>query len=141
MTPKQNALYWRSWAGVRAACPGADRHDLHRKALGHDCGHADFTNEDFDRVLAAFAAVARPDDLEAQLRQLEQPRRRMEWAIAQLCAPHYRAAVMMDRWGHADLAQLTLEELGELRMTLARASRRTARRAAAMANTEAADPF
>src|ERR1035441_6708450 len=57
MTPSQNSLYFREWGRVRAACkqqgfPVPDRRFLHIKALGQDKSHLDFTNADFDLVLA-----------------------------------------------------------------------------------------
>src|ERR1035437_7933284 len=82
MTPLQNSLYFREWGRVRAACkeqgfPVPDRHSLHVKALGNDKSHLDFTNVDFDLVLAEFRALSQPDNLAAQLRQQDMPRRRL----------------------------------------------------------------
>ena len=131
MTPKQNSLYWREWGAVVRHCkaaslPAPDRHDLHQAALGADKSHLAFSNEDFDRVLAQFRAQSRPEDLGAQLRQMNQPQIRLKFAINRLApAPEYWAAIARDKFGTADLDALTLEQLSQLRNTLA--DRRRAR--------------
>ena len=86
MTALQNSLYFREWGRVRATCkqqgfPVPDRHALHVKALGQDKSHLDFTNDDFDRVLAEFRALSQPDNLAAQLCQQDMPRRRLLYSI------------------------------------------------------------
>ncbi|HYE32524.1 MAG TPA: hypothetical protein VEH27_13925 [Methylomirabilota bacterium] len=81
MTPKQQALYWREWAKVRAIDPAMDRHALHTQALGKAKSSKAFTNADLDKVLAAFRAVSEPHNLNAQVRQLEQPKKRQLYAI------------------------------------------------------------
>lgn len=84
MTKKQTFLYWREWSAVREVQPEADRHALHVAALGRDKSHKDFTNQDFDKVLAGFRAISRPADLDAQLRQADQSRRRIITSIREL---------------------------------------------------------
>lgn len=87
MSPAQNALYWREWSATKRALmsqigrggPGRStwtkfeentrRHEITLKALGHDKSHVDFSNSEFDLVLAELRAISRPDDLNAQLRQ------------------------------------------------------------------------
>ena len=81
MTDKQEKLYWREWAAVRAAWPEANRHELHVRALGEDKSHKLFSNRDFDLVLAEFRAVSKPSDLAGQLRQLRQVKMRLIWKI------------------------------------------------------------
>lgn len=85
MTRLQIALYWREWALVRrvASDEASDhlRHELHVKALGVDKSSRALNNREFDRVLSEFRAISRPADLDAQLRQLAQPRRRILWKI------------------------------------------------------------
>lgn len=137
MTSKQRALYFREWGSVRTACqqqghPVPGRHELHIRALGQDKSHLDLTNEDFDRVLAEFRAISRPDDLAAQLRQQDMPRRRLLYTISQLAPEPYWRAIARDKFGTADLDSLDLEQLRQLRLTLAaRARSRTIRAAAA----------
>ena len=83
MTPAQNALYWReigAWSRARKArgmpVDNAARHAAHVKALGRDKSHTAFLNPEFDKVLAVLRAESRPDDLDAQLRQIDQPEQR-----------------------------------------------------------------
>lgn len=81
LTLSQKALYWRQWSAVLRADPSADRHALHIAALGHDCSVKTMTNQEFDQVLAQFASVTHPNSVDSQLRQLDQPRRRLLWKI------------------------------------------------------------
>lgn len=85
MSPAQTALYWREWGAcsralrARGRPAGNDaRHALQCKALGHPRSSKTLTNAEFDKVLAAFRAESRPDDLNAQLRQIDQPGHRIE---------------------------------------------------------------
>lgn len=64
------------------------RHQLTVEALGYDKSSLDFTNPEFDRVLAVIWSHAEPGDLHAQLAQLDQPITRLQW----LCKHHLRAA-------------------------------------------------
>jgi hypothetical protein len=126
MTSKQEALYWREWAAVRAAWPEADRHELHLRALGTDKSHKTFTNLDFDKVLAEFRSVSRPADLAAQLHQLRQAKKRLLWKITveqialltvlmdgeneferRAVAEHYVIAVMRDRFHTENIHDLS----------------------------------
>lgn len=86
MTEKQDALYWREWGALTRLCKrdgvaAPDRHELHAKALGADKGHKDFTNADFDKVLAEFRVWSQPGDLRGQLKQEAMPRTRALWGI------------------------------------------------------------
>ena len=138
MTALQNSLYFREWGRVRATCkqqgfPVPDRHSLHIKALGQDKSHLDFTNEDFDRVLAEFRALSQPDSLAAQLRQQDMPRRRLLYSIRRLADEPYWRAIARDKFGTDDESRLQLEQLTQLRITLAARSRARNRRQAAAA--------
>jgi hypothetical protein len=86
VTPAQEGLYFREWGKVRRhlRAQGIDpkqadakRHQLHKKALGVDKSHSDFTNADVDKVFAVFRAVTKPDNLEAQIHALDQPALRL----------------------------------------------------------------
>ena len=86
MTPKQQSLYWREWGNVRRvliaagrtpAEADAQRHRIHIEQLGRDVSSKRLTNAQLDAVLAGFRAYSRPDDLMAQLRQLDQPDQRL----------------------------------------------------------------
>lgn len=89
MSPAQTSLYFREWgavrrhyteAGIDPKLADAKRHELHQKALGYRKSSKDFTNAEFDKVLGVFRAITRPDDLSAQLRQMDQPELRMQEA-------------------------------------------------------------
>lgn len=132
MTASQNSLYFREWGRVRTTCkeqgfPVPDRHSLHVKALGQDRSHLDFTNEDFDLVLAEFRALSQPDSLAAQLRQQDQPRRRLLYSIRRLADEPYWRAIAQDKFGTADETRLDLDQLTQLRNTLAARSARKRR--------------
>jgi hypothetical protein len=135
MSPKQNSLYWREWSAVRKklaadpSAPAADRHALHIEALGADKSHHAFTNTDFDKVLAAFRAVTRPADLDAQLRQINQDRTRTLHAIQRHDHP-YIAAIALERFQTSDYTQLPTPKLKLLAMTLTERRRAKARKAA-----------
>jgi hypothetical protein len=146
MTPKQKAWYWREWQAVRKACPDADRHALHTAALGRDKSSKLFTNRDLDQVIAQFRSISDPNGLNAQLRQLDQPRTRLVYSIqeyARACvalppgkhspdqepigwnsprpsaALRYLTVVMESKFGTTDLDALTDAQLVMLQHTLA----------------------
>lgn len=83
MTKSQIAKYWREWAAVKRKIgdEATDelRHELHTKALGQDKSSRQFTNADFDKVLGEFRVLSRPADLDAQLAQMNQHRKRLLW--------------------------------------------------------------
>lgn len=85
MTPAQLTKYRVVWSQCRAALQAAGKpHDdrarmaLHERAIGRACSSKDFTNHEFDMVLAAMMAIAKPADFAAQMRQQEQPELRRE---------------------------------------------------------------
>jgi hypothetical protein len=142
MTALQNSLYFREWGRVTRTCkqaghPVPDRHELHVKALGFDKSHLDFSNEDLDQVLAEFRAISRPEDLSGQLRQQEQPRIRLLYSISHLAPEAYWRKIARDKFGGVDdLDALSLDQLRQLRITLAARTRSKAAPAA-----PAAAPF
>jgi Tfp pilus assembly protein PilN len=128
MTALQNSLYFREWGRVLAACkqhgfPIPERHSLHVKALGQDKSHLDFTNDDFDRVLAEFRALSQPDNLAAQLNLQDQPRRRLLYSIRRLAPEAYWRSIARDKFGTSDETRLDLVQLRQLRITLTARSR------------------
>jgi len=133
LTALQAALYWREWGAVRTALRArgyspaeADcmRGELHLQALGEEVSSKDLTNTDFDKVLGAFRAVSRPDDLGAQMAAEDAPKRRMIYGIERLETEAgregYAASLCEDIYGHRDWRRLDGEELVKLRATLAR---------------------
>jgi hypothetical protein len=99
MTALQHRKYLSEWGLVRKhfrakglepkACD-AKRHELHKRALGHDKSSLDLTNAEFDKVLAVFSGISRPSDLGTQIRLQEQASSRMDLL-------HARAAELLDR--------------------------------------------
>jgi hypothetical protein len=79
MTSKQTILYWREFAAWKRAREArglpvdtAARHALTVKALGYAKSSKALTNGEFDKVLMAFRAESKPDDLAGQIRLQEQ---------------------------------------------------------------------
>ena len=58
MTPQMHALYLVLWGEVRKVQPTADRHALHRQALGRDASSKSFTRQEFRKVKALFERIA-----------------------------------------------------------------------------------
>lgn len=83
MTPKQTALYWRSFGQARKARPDADRVEITRQALGYHKSSKELSDREFDLVLQAFWAIANPDQIDPQVRQINGDRRRLLWRIAE----------------------------------------------------------
>lgn len=134
MTPKQNTLYWREWSAAKKAgdLTDADRYTLMEEAL---CGAGlrpagsadvpsahlsskDLTNEDLDKVLAAFRAISRPTSLNAQLRQQAMPKTRLLHRIEQqlqllaLFVDHpcnYAKSILQDRFDTSFLEDLSAD--------------------------------
>jgi hypothetical protein len=97
MTPKQKAWYFREWnlarkrlvalADMTPAEAELSRHELHVRALGIDKSSSALTNSDLDKVISAFRSISRPSDLDSQIRQADQERTRLIWAIRHLGLP------------------------------------------------------
>lgn len=93
MNSEQQRLYFYEWGLARRYLVGrgidpkqadAKRHDLHRKALGRDKSSKAFTNADLDKVIAVFRSVYDGGNLDAQLTQLDQPKKRAAAAISRI---------------------------------------------------------
>ncbi len=142
MTPRQIAFYWRlvsAWRAARLArglpAGDAERHALTRKALGYERSSKQLTNAELDRVLAALFAEARPNDLDAQLRQIDQPEARQArllqrlYALADRCGVVGRSGdasrglddyLVAKLWPGKTLAELTERQLQKLAGILSR---------------------
>jgi hypothetical protein len=130
MTPKQKTLYWREWAAVRQAKPDADRHTLHAEALGRDKSSNAFDNADLDKVLGVFRAISRPADVNAQIRQLNQPRIRSMHRLQELTtelgvhfgnqfrAESYVVVICQNKFHQNFFTELSDRELQQLVMTV-----------------------
>jgi hypothetical protein len=93
MTDAQNGMYFREWAlarrtlrkqGLAPADCDARRHQVHLEELGADKSHLEFTEDDFDAVLAGFWKISYPHDLARQLRQLNMRKTRLLYKIDQM---------------------------------------------------------
>lgn len=120
MTPKQKSLYFREWSAAKRAgqLTEADRHTLHIEALGYDASSARLTNDELDKILAAFRAISQPANLNSQLRQLDQPRQRhlarirdqiKTIALFREWPESYLARILQDRFSADAITDLTNE--------------------------------
>lgn len=124
MTKAQTMLYFREWAAVRRACkaaaaPEPARHELHLRALGVEKSSKVFTNADFDRVLAEFRAISQPANVTGQVRQLRQPRARLEMSMEEILrcigvyvgdVEAYAGSICLERFGTPDWRDLSAEK-------------------------------
>ena len=92
MTGRQIRKYWVEWSKCRTALMNHgrssaeaddERHDLHIQALGYDKSSKDFTDLEFDHILATFRSWSMPDDLGAQLDQIDQMEKRCRFVADQ----------------------------------------------------------
>lgn len=142
MTPAQKKLYWRAWAecwralrvlrpDLTSADATRERHDLNRRSLGYPRSMLELDNRELDAVLGSFRAISRPDDLNSQRRQINQPRLRLLWllerelfpALSRLLggdqsATSYLIALLDDRWNTDDITTLSDASLRQLVMTI-----------------------
>lgn len=121
MTRKQIGMYWGCWKDVQDACkergvPVPDRHDLHLQALGRDVSSREFSQKQFDAVLAKFAKYSDPGNVDRQLRQIRQPATRQNGRLAELrqCialyvadADAYIGGIALDKFGSPDPEDLS----------------------------------
>jgi len=120
VTKAQNLLYWRevgAWSRTRKAAgkphDNAARHALHAKALGRDKSHTDFTNREFDAVLATLRAESRPDDFAAQMAVQDSPDVRRH-DLQNKCWEAVSVFISGNDLGHSnDLRQRYLDGLSE----------------------------
>lgn len=137
LAPKQVSWFWRDWSAVcRLKEWSREQAEIERKAYLETLGFSSLTEVDrldgFDCVMAGLAAVLYPDDLKRQMRFSTMKRTRIYFAIRKLAheispaevksyafESPYADSVMRDRFGHNDPDRLSLEELEQLRYTLA----------------------
>jgi hypothetical protein len=132
LTPSQQHVFWNKWNTiVSLAAWTRPEAEAERHALLKRAGFASLKDVDkltgFDRVLAELSAIDHPDDLDAQLREVNMPRTRLIFAVGKLSAdmspsraPHaYACAISKDKFGTADIESLTDRQLLDLRNTLA----------------------
>lgn len=143
LSPKQKSLYWRTWSKVRKAYvelgdysaeeADAQRHELHRAALGINKSSSDLTNRDLDAILDMFQSVLvlTEGPSTGPARSEAQPCKRLIYAIHSLGLPEpYIAAISRDEFQTSDWQALNESQLTRLRFTLtarARARKKTSR--------------
>lgn len=81
MSPKQKALYFKTWQAVHRQCPELDRHEFHIQIFGKDKSSLAFTDKDLDKFLEVAWRITKPADVNAQLRQMNQQKTRLIWKI------------------------------------------------------------
>ncbi len=132
LSKAQQSRFWREWSSiVRLHNWSAEEAETQRHDLLERAGFTSLTLVDklagYDRVSAELAAIARPDDLDAQLRSATMPRTRLLFAIGKLSAPmspalvhlSYACTISRDKFGTVDLESLHDAQLLDLRNTLA----------------------
>lgn len=112
-----------AWQEGRGSLTADDlRHACAAIALGRVASSKGFTNQDLDRVLALFRLLAEPEKL-AHLKAWDNrdagERRRHVHVITQAPAAYWQR-IAADKFGHADLDRLPLEQLRQLSLTLRR---------------------
>lgn len=146
MTKAQNSLYWRTWSKVRKtliemggyspADADAERHEIHRQALGADKSSKEITNRDLDAILDHFQSylVLAEGPTTGPARTESQPVKRLIYAIQQTGLPEpYLESIARDQFGTSDWRSLDEARLAKLRFTAI--SRAAARRKAARSNS------
>ena len=134
MTLAQRAAYWRYWSAVQAklgltgrsaAELSEHRADLHERAGLGRCSAKEIDKlKGFDAIKAVFLAILDPDNVEAQLAQLNMPRTRLLTKIRSMCHEDYWLALLRsDRFRPfcptGRLEDLSDRDLEQFRMTLA----------------------
>ena len=132
MSPAQTKLYWRSFGQAKKARPDADRAEITRQALGYHKSSKELTAREFDLVLQAFWAIAKPDQIAPQVRQINGDRRRLLWRISETIRclglyienpDSYLGKILSSKFGFhegdpRDMEDLRDPELLELQSTL-----------------------
>lgn len=103
------------------------REQLTIKVCGRVISWNDFNNQQIDGMKAELLAILRPADLDAQLAQINQPRKRLIHAINQYPGALSKS-ISIDKFGHADPARLTETQLDQLHITLINRKRSKARK-------------
>lgn len=141
MTKPQTSLYWRTWAKVRATLidlggfskedADAERHAIHKEALGSDKSSKLLNNRDLDKILDAFKTYLTLADGPSKdpARADSQPCTRLIYAIESTGLPEpYLESIARDQFGTSEWRKLSEHELTKFRFTAT--SRAAARRKA-----------
>lgn len=108
----------------------------------------DFTQDDIDVVIARFKAIINPNDIQGQLDQLNQKRKRLEHScmnLARACAKHdwaaYMTTIMCSKFQANALEDLNEAQLTMLQHTLAGRANAKRRKSAQPSIETANNPF
>lgn len=140
MTAAQAKKYWQMWGRVRKALTelgdfskadaDAERHVIHREALGKEKSSKDLTNADLDKIFDAFdeflVIFDGPGDHDRAVRG---PKGRLLWAIDALGLdePYIQAICLDSEFKTAAWRDLDVTQLTRFRFTLTRAARKLRR--------------
>lgn len=118
------------------------RIDVLSEALGRRIESANDINgnKEFDKVKAALLAISQPANLKAQLRQTDQEAIRLRFSIQRHVEAYWRA-IATDKFSHANLDDLSVDQLTQLRNTLHARASGAKRREKAAAVAEGNRPF
>lgn len=118
--------------GVRAVTSNDLRHATYVAAIGRDCSHSEFTNKEFNAVLALWKLLVDPDDLTAVMEHQNpgEAARRGLIASIQRNAPGeaYIVAISTRRWGTRNWKTLNDGALRQLAVTLSERARKERKR-------------
>lgn len=154
MTKAQNSRYWRDWSQIRKMLiemgdfskedANAERHQIHRRALGCDKSSKDLTNKDLDEIFKAFNQyLVLIDGPKKPNGEPDGECKRLIWAITQTGLPDaYLESIAQDQFGRPDWQNLSEDQLTKFRFTAV--SRAAAKRKAVRTGTQPSnsdDPF
>lgn len=130
MTKPQTSLYWRTWSKVRAYLieyggfskkdADAERHEIHKAALGTNKSSKLFNNRDLDIILDHFQnyLVLAEGPSSAPPREKLQPCQRLIYAIDKLGLPKpYLESIARDQFNTSEWHKLSEIELTKFRYT------------------------
>lgn len=136
MSAAQTKKYWQLWGRVRKALTelgdfskadaDAERHSIHREALGKEKSSKDLTNADLDKIFDAFEDILVILDGPGERdRSARGPRERLLWAIDQLALdePYIQAICRDSEFKTTAWRELDERQLTHFRFTCTRAAR------------------
>lgn len=120
---------------LRAVTVNDLRHASYVAAIGRDCSHDEFTNTEFNAVLALWKLLIDPDDLAAVMEHQNPGQAARRGLIASILrnAPGeaYVAAIATRRWGTRNWKTLNDGALRQLAVTLSERARKEKQKAPA----------
>ena len=149
MTEKQqrwfNTKLWPDACRAQRWSPSDRPHKLY--VIGEILGREIKTTKDigwgeeFDKVKAELELLANPDSFDTAMLAADEhagERKRIEFSINRDFPPEYWQRITWDRWRVQDLAELTIEQLRDLRRTLSQRKRKSTADHADRADTASA---